>query len=198
MTELKLIEAARNGNLSEAEEMIKSGADVNQQGEQGWTPLNFAAGRGDLEFVRLLVNSGADIEKVGRDQRTPYLIALSAGHVDVAKFLKALEDEKRGDPNEPEREFCKGYRLAEFRKFPAWSESRINWKAKDAGDEEFNDDTIGYLHQDFTVTRAIGPGEDVIFNAVTPEWKEFCITVLHFKVPTMLDLAVSNEEEPER
>jgi hypothetical protein len=33
-------------------------------------------------------------------------------------------------------------------------------------------------------------GEEVIFDHVTPEWKEFCVSVLDFKVEDDLDLIV--------
>src|SRR5215468_9883983 len=108
MSELFLIKAAKNGAYSEAEQLIKSGADVNQQDEQGWTPLNFAAGSGDLSLVKLLVENGADVLKVGRDRRTPYMIALAAGRVPVVQYLRTVEDNYPGEkPPRQERQYCK-------------------------------------------------------------------------------------------
>jgi ankyrin repeat protein len=66
-----LIEVVKIGDLGRAESLLTSGADVNQSDNQGWTPLNFAAGKGDLPMVKLLVERGADPFKVGRDNRTP-------------------------------------------------------------------------------------------------------------------------------
>ena len=57
----------------------------------------------------------------------------------------------------------------------------------------FADDKIVFIHQDFTVTESMWQGENVIFNSVTPEWKEFCAGALAFKVPDDLDLIVANE-----
>lgn len=204
MSDLGLLEAAKSGNHAEAEKLIKSGADVNQQDEQGWTPLNFASGRGDLAMVKLLVDGGADIFKVGRDQRTPYMIALAAGRVSVVKYLREIEKDYPGEkPARPEQKYCKAYHLADLRKFSSWSESRINWKeSKDAnkektdGDAEsaaFADDKIVFIHQDFTVTDGVYHNENVIFNQVGGEWKEFCASSLGFKVPDDLDLIVPNE-----
>ena len=114
-----LIEAVREGQLSTVTELLSSGIDVNEPGEQGWTALNWAAGRGDLEMVSLLVENGADVFKVGRDQRTPYMIALAAGQVEVVKFLRQAEDRVEGEkPARPERRYCKAYHLKELRQFP--------------------------------------------------------------------------------
>ncbi|HZS44120.1 MAG TPA: ankyrin repeat domain-containing protein [Blastocatellia bacterium] len=196
-----LIEAVKSGQLSEIRQLIESGADVNQPGEQGWTPLNWAAGRGDLEAVRLLVENGADIFKVGRDQRTPYLIALAAGHAEVVIYLRKAEDNVEGDkPVRPERKYCKAYYLKDLRQFPNWSESRINWKEKKQTGKTADrrnespvspDKEIAFLHQDYTVTQSMWHDESIIFNEVTSEWKEFCTSVLKFRVPDDLDLIVS-------
>jgi len=40
-----------------------------------------------------------------------------------------------------------------------------------------------FLHQDLTVTSSMWHNEDVVFDNVTPEWQEFCHTVLNFRVP---------------
>src|SRR5262249_40465056 len=133
MSDLGLIEAVKAVDYAKAQKLIEDGADVNQQEEQGWTPLNFAAGKGNLPLVKLLVGKGADVFKVGRDMRTPYMIALAAGRVSVVKYLREVEDAVPGEkPQRPERQYCKAYHLGDLRKYPAWKESRINWKEKKA------------------------------------------------------------------
>jgi uncharacterized protein len=197
LTNTPLIEAVRNGQASRVKELIDSGADINQPGEQGWTPLNWAAGKSNLEIVTLLVQNGADVFKSGRDQRTPYMIALAAGHAEVVRFLRQAEDS--GEDDKPERRprtYCKAYHLKELRQFSDWTESRINWKAAAETDDkscdaEFADDNIVFLHQDYIVTESIWPNENVIFNNLTPEWQDFCNAVLAFKVPDDLDLIVA-------
>jgi hypothetical protein len=195
LTNTPLIEAVRSGEASRVKELIDSGADINQPGEQGWTPLNWAAGKGNLEIVTLLVQNGADVFKTGRDQRTAYMIALAAGHAEVVRFLRQAEDSV--DDEKPERQprtYCKAYHIEDFRQFSDWTESRINWKAvdeTDGSDTEFAHDDIVFLHQDYIVTQSIWPNENVIFNSVTPEWQDFCNSVLAFKVPDDLDLIVA-------
>jgi uncharacterized protein len=198
MSDLKLIEAVKGGNLARIEELLAAGADVNQQDEHGWTPLNWAAGKGHVAALQSLLNRGADVFKVGRDQRTPYKIALAAGHVEIVKLLS--EAEKRtglGKSSQTECEYCKAYYLKDLRKFAGWRESKINWKenpdSDDTGtrDQEFSDDDVIFIHRDLTVTKSMWHNENVIFNEVTPEWEVFCRDALQFKAPSDLDIAVS-------
>lgn len=199
MNDVKLIDAVKSGNYATAQELINGGADVNQQDEQGWTPLNFAAGKGDLSMVRLLVENGADIFKVGRDRRTPYKIALAAGRVSVVKYLREREDEYPGEkPPRSAQKYCKAYRLGDLRRYHAWSEGRVNWKNnKDNGDgnagDPFPDDKLIFIHQDFTVTEAVYHDENVIFDSVDSAWREFCTESLNFRVPDDLDLIIPSE-----
>jgi ankyrin repeat protein len=202
MSDTRLIDAVRAGDYNEAERLIKAGADVNQQGNQEWTPMNFAAGKGDLPLVRLLVENGADVFKVGRDRRTPYEIALAAGRGSVAKYLREIEDQSpRERPPRPERKYCKAYYLRDLRKYREWNEVRINWKERGnhngdsngSPNDPFPDKKVVFIHQDFTVTESAWHNENVIFNQANSSWKEFCTTTLKFKVPGDLDLIVTNE-----
>ncbi len=134
MNDSDLIEAVKAGEHATAKTLIDSGADVNQQDEQGWTPLNFAAGRGDLPMAKLLVDKGAYPFKVGRDNRTPYMIALAAGHVEMVRFLRAVEDEtdmEKAGPLRPDRKYCKAYHLKELHGISllAGTELRLQWQA---------------------------------------------------------------------
>jgi len=199
MSDLGLIEAVKNGDYSVAEKLASMGADVNQQDEQGWTPLNFAAGKGDLSMVKFLVERGADVFKVGRDLRTPYMIALAAGRVSVVKYLREVEDKFPGEkPARPPRKYCKAHYLKDLRTYPGWHESRINWEGKKENgnglaDENFTDEKVVFIHQDLTVTESVWHNENVVFNNVSSEWEEFCANSLKFKVPDDLDLIVPNE-----
>lgn len=193
MNDLELISAVKTSDYAGAEKLIKDGADVNPQDDQGWTALCFAAGKGDLPMVKLLVESGADVFKVGRDQRTPYMIALAAGHVSVVKYLRDVEEKTPGEkPLRPQRKYCKAFHLNDLRKYPRWSDNQINGNEKNNGDAgaPFADDGVVFLHQDFTVTRSAWHNEDVIFSAVDPAWEDFCLHSLNFKVPDDLDLLV--------
>lgn len=205
MGDLQLINAVKAGDIATVKELIESGVDVNQQDEQGWTPLNWAAGKGEVGILKLLVESGADVFKVGRDQRTPYMIALAAGRVDAVKFLRQAEDNYAGEKRErQQRPYCMAYHLKDLRQFPAWTEGRINWKEanhdgrKDDGggqNKELSDDDVVFIHQDLTVTQSMWHSENVIFNQGSREWEEFCASVLNFKVPDDLDFIIPSDSK---
>lgn len=195
MSTLQLIAAVKSEDLAKAKELLQSGDDVNQQDEQGWTALNWAAGKGWVDGVNLLLENAADVFRVGRDQRTPYKIALAAGHAAVVRIL--LDAEKRtGKPtSESKREYCKAYGLGDLRRFSGWTESKINWKVdtesgadSESACERFSDEDIVFLHSDLTVTQSMWHNENIIFNRITPEWQAFCTETLQFHVPTDLDL----------
>jgi len=185
MSQMEFIEAIRSGHRSSVEEMIKTGVDLTQQDKQGWTPLNWAAGSGHLEIVELLLENGADPLAVGRDLRTPQMIALAAGHAELVKRLRRAEAEARGGaPEASDRKYCTAYHLGDLRRYSAWS--------SDA--QDLSDDDVVFLHQDYTVTKSIWTGEDVVFDKVTNDWKEFCNNELRFAVPDNLDLIAKPAE----
>lgn len=198
MSDLQIIDAVKTGQLAKVEEALDSGADIHEQDEQGWTALNWAAGKGNLDMVRLMLARGADVFRVGRDQRTPYKIALAAKHAEVARLLKETEEKANGTSGDSSVEnYARAYLLRDLRRFSDWREEKINWKetgpaSENGNSPELSDDDVVFLHQDFTVTHLIWPGENVIFNQVTPEWLGFCAQELEFKVPDALDLIASD------
>ena len=183
MSQMEFIEAIRSGNRSSVEQMIKAGVDLTQQDKQGWTLLNWAAGSGHLEIAELLLENGADPLAVGRDLRTPQMIALAAGHAEIVKRLRAAEAQA-GATESSERKYCTAYHLGDLRRYPAWSSNA----------EGINDDDVVFLHQDYTVTKSMWAGEDVIFDKVSDQWKDFCTTELRFVVPDSLDLIPQRAE----
>lgn len=196
MSELKLIEAVKAGDVKTVLELIEAGADVNQQDEHGWTPLNWTAGKGDIACLKMLLAHNADPAKVGRDERRPYQIALAAGHAEAARLLRDAET-KAGAGYGSEQPYCKAVALKKMRQSPAWSESRINWKQLEDDERPegtLADDDFVFLHRDFTVTQSMWPGENVIFNQVTSDWEKYCREALKFNPPDDLDrIAISRE-----
>jgi len=192
---VELFEAIKTGDLGACKEAIAAGAAVNELDQNGWTPLNWAAGKGHLEIVKLLVQHGADVLKVGRDLRTPFMIALAASQAETAKFLRDAEAAVPGDrPPRAVRQYCLALHVGELRQFAGWRSPDQNG---DGAVEPLPDSQIVYLHQDYGVTKSIWRDRDVIFEQVTPQWKEFCDEVLRFKVPDDLDLIVSSQSKAE-
>ena len=82
--------------------------------------------------------------------------------------------------------YCRAYPLSQLRKFPGWvertDEARRIRKEIDGEIVELvrtlTDDDYVYLQLDYTVTDGIFVNENVIFNEITPEWIEFCRSVL--------------------
>ena len=201
MSDLKLIEAVKAGNAYAVTELIDSGVDVNQQDEHGWTPLNWAAGKGDTSILRSLLDRGADPSKVGRDERTPYMIALAAGQAEAARLLREAEAKSGAiEKNHADRPYCKAVVLKQARQYPAWAESRINWKQSqdeetaEGSSDTLSEDDVVFIHRDLTVTQSMWPGENVIFSQVTPDWEKYCRDALKFNPPDDLDLLALSRE----
>ena len=178
MSQVELIEAIKSGNRTAVADMIEAGAEINQQDKQGWTPLNWAAGSGHIEIVELLLERGVDPLAVGRDLRTPQMIALAAGHAEIVKRLREAEAAARGGAAEQsDRKYCTAYHVSDLRRYPSWTET-----------QQLGDEDVVFVHQDYTVTKSIWAGEDVIFDNVSDQWKDFCNNELRFTVPDSLDL----------
>jgi hypothetical protein len=87
--------------------------------------------------------------------------------------------------------YCKAYPIQKLREFPGWSENAANArkeKKQEDGKEvevarELTDADHLYLQEDYTVTDGIFMEENVIFDNVTPEWKDFSTNTLNFEVP---------------
>lgn len=194
MSDLQLIEAVKSGDIAGVEAQLGAGANPDQQDEQGWTSLCWAAGKGDVALVRALLDAGADVFNTGRDLRTPYMIALAAGHAEAVKMLRAAEDEAQPERARPERLYCKAYTLSSLRQFPALAEKIDSSAASGDGDGQAAsgakpaDEDVLFIHQDYTVTKSMWHGEDVVFDGDAPQWREFCEATLGFKVPDDIDL----------
>jgi ankyrin repeat protein len=71
--------------------LIRNCADVNftlsARGEEGMTPLHFAAGHGDIDITRDLISSGAKIDVKNKNGETPLFNAAQYGHYLVVDLL---------------------------------------------------------------------------------------------------------------
>jgi hypothetical protein len=87
--------------------------------------------------------------------------------------------------------YCKAYSLKKLRQFSQWTENAENTrkeKKEVAGKEvevnrRLTDDDFLYLQENYVVTDGIFKDENLIFDNVTPEWKEFCQKTLEFEIP---------------
>lgn len=179
--EIPIIEVVKRCDLEHLKELILDPKVVNESDEHGWTALHWAAGKGDAQAVQLLIEHGGDIALTGKDERTPLMVAKAAGRREVVQILSAAE-QVRGlwvDPATTQL-YCKAYEVSHLRRFPQWSE--IQGETIE-GQAPLNDHDVVYLHQNFTVTRAMWPDQELVFTNATPEWKEFCQKTLQFSIP---------------
>ena len=84
VSDISIIDAARDGNIEAVKQHLAAGADVNAKDENGWTPLNSAAEKGRNQIVKLLIEKGADL-----NAGTPLIFAAGEGHMEVVELLIA-------------------------------------------------------------------------------------------------------------
>jgi uncharacterized protein len=88
ITEVTVIEAARNGNLDEIRALVQKGADVNAAEGDGMTALHWAAEGNHADIVATLVYAGARIDARTRiGAYTPLLVASRVGAAEVLEIL---------------------------------------------------------------------------------------------------------------
>ena len=87
--------------------------------------------------------------------------------------------------------YCKAYLIKNLRQFEQWTENSENTRKEkqeiDGKEVEvkrvLTDDDFLYLQENYIVTDGIYKDENIIFDNVTPEWKEFCQKTLEFEIP---------------
>ncbi len=68
---------------------MDAGADVNLQGNDGWSPLHYASSEGHVDIVRALAEAGAKPSLQAVDGRSALHVAVDKGDQAV---LRALAD----------------------------------------------------------------------------------------------------------
>ena len=88
------------------------------------------------------------------------------------------------------KKYCKAYYLRDLRQFGGWAEK------SEADEPKLTDEDVVYLWDDFTVVRSpVILNKGLVFDAVTPEWQNFCSTTLHFEIPEDLRYAYEQQEQ---
>ncbi|NP_001166526.1 2-5A-dependent ribonuclease [Cavia porcellus] len=96
-----LINAIQKEDISQIEQLLKIGADVNfQEEEGGWTPLQNAVQCGNKDIVELLLRHGADLHQRKKNGATSFIIAGIEGNVELLRlFLSKGADVNEYDSN---------------------------------------------------------------------------------------------------
>ena len=97
--------AAINDQVTMAELLVVSGADVNAKDDKGYTPLHIATMAQQMDMVEWLANNGADGNAKAANTVTPIAIALKDDRMDMVKTMwnaaySKLEDLEK-DTNSP-------------------------------------------------------------------------------------------------
>ena len=83
--------AAEDGNVSEVEQLLSRGEDVEAPDKAGATPLYLAVSKGHIQVTERLMDAGADPERVVADlygnATTPLHTAVAKGHVDIVRSM---------------------------------------------------------------------------------------------------------------
>ncbi len=82
-----LLNAAKAGNSTHVDRILRSGGDIHKRGQLGETALHWMVFYGDGAMVRLLIDKGADVNESLNSGSTPLHLAAYKGHLDVAKLL---------------------------------------------------------------------------------------------------------------
>lgn len=100
--------------------------------------------------------------------------------------------------------YCKAYSIEDFSKFSQWTERSENLRKEtkeiDGKEVEINreltDNDFLYLQENYAVTDGIFQDENIIFDNVTPEWKDFCNNTLMFEIPVYESVEIQASAEP--
>lgn len=73
-------------------------------------------------------------------------------------------------------QYCKAYLLEDLRLCEDWA------TLVSSEESQLESETVVYLHDDYHVTQGINPDDNIIFDEVTSEWKQYCRERLNFDV----------------
>src|SRR2546425_3339544 len=85
--DLRLAEAAKNGDAAAVRRLIEQKADANIPGPDGTPPLYWAIQSDDLPTAQLLIRAGADVKTPNRYGVTPIQIATINGNAAMVRVL---------------------------------------------------------------------------------------------------------------
>ncbi|MFC1834840.1 ankyrin repeat domain-containing protein [Thermodesulfobacteriota bacterium] len=82
-----LLDAARDGQLTEIDRLLDEGADINARNPNGWTGLMFAVGAAHVGLAKKLLEKGADPDMADNDGVTPLMKAVKNADTEMVKLL---------------------------------------------------------------------------------------------------------------
>ena len=76
--------------------------------------------------------------------------------------------------------YCKAFFRSDMRLFRGWVERDRSCDANIASEPEDVSVDICYLHDNYVVTNSIYVDEGIIYDSITTEWFDFCVSTLKF------------------
>ena len=83
----QLMNASKDGDVIAVQNILKSGANVNEQSNKGKTALMFAASEGNTNVARILIEYGAKVDIADHFGTTALIVASTSGNHDVVSLL---------------------------------------------------------------------------------------------------------------
>ena len=77
--------------------------------------------------------------------------------------------------------YCRVYPLTALAEYERWAANVKDYKPEQGIHPDY-----AFVQENYVVTSGVLLDEQIIFDAVTPEWQEFCVKVLQFEVPSEL------------
>jgi ankyrin repeat protein len=85
----QLVDASASGDVTEVNRLLDSGAMVDANARDDWTPLTIASREGHLEVVQVLIKRGASVNLTEGGGHTALFWAMKYGHSSIEKVLLA-------------------------------------------------------------------------------------------------------------
>jgi ankyrin repeat protein len=89
--DLRIIEAADQGDLETMLKLIKAKVNIQTQDKWHWTALHMAAYGGYEEMTKVLIEESADLDARTVDDETPRHLAEMKGRVGVVRIIEEEE-----------------------------------------------------------------------------------------------------------
>ncbi len=82
-----LMIAASKGYVLEVDRLIKKGADINSETEEGITPLVYAIANNQTKVAKMLIEYGSNLDKLTARDETPLIIAVKNQNEEITEAL---------------------------------------------------------------------------------------------------------------
>lgn len=94
--------------------LVRVGADLNSQSNNGFTALTYAVRRGNTDIVQKAIELGAKIDVVNKDNATPLDIAIENGYIMTSQLLFQLDNNQFATLNKIQAKYPSNPKFVKF------------------------------------------------------------------------------------